>query len=107
MRGSIILLAEATPHLFMTLEELKSCHGFTVQVSLDGAEGLARIDTLLSADGQPMLSCPSPSGGRWGDVTLLPISEGRAASFRMNGTGNIFSMICLVTDGSKDFRYAE
>ena len=58
----------------MTIDELKACNGFIVQVSLDGESALSTIDTLLSPDGQPKLSCPPPNNGDWTDVTLLPIS---------------------------------
>jgi hypothetical protein len=83
----------------MTLEELKQCDGFTVQVTLDGTDALATIEVRLSPNGQPQLSWPN--GGEWEDVLLLPLSEEDAASFQLNGSGNIYSAIRLSTKGGR------
>lgn len=83
----------------MTLEELKQCDGFTVQVMLDGNGAIASIETRLSQDGRPRLSWPL--AGEWKDELLLPLSENDAASFRINGDGNIYSAIRLSTEGGR------
>ena len=90
----------------MTLEDLKDCAGFTVQVSLDGANALAQIDPRFSSDGSPQLMCPSPSDGSWGRVVLLPITEEIAAKMSLNGLTNLFSTIHLAKEGDT-VRYAE
>ena len=91
----------------MKLEELKNCAGFTVQVSLDGSDALAQIEPRFSADGLPHLACPPPLDGSWGDIVLLPISEEVAAKMSLNGIKNIFSTICLTSEGHGAARYAE
>lgn len=83
----------------MTLEELKQCDGFTVQVTLDGTDALASIEVRLSPNGQPQLSWPIGRG--FEDVLLLPLSEEDAASFRLNGNENIYSAIRLSTQGGR------
>ena len=91
----------------MTLEELQKCAGFTVQVSLDGVDALADIETRFSADGLPHLSCPPPLDGSWGEVVLLPITEETAAKMRPNGGNNLISSIRLTREGNGTIRYAE
>lgn len=83
----------------MTLEELKQCDGYTVQVTLDGTDALATIEVRLSPNGQPHLSWPV--GGQWDDGLLLPLSEEDAGSFRLNGNENIYSAIRLSTKGGR------
>ena len=82
----------------MTLDEIKHCDGFTVQVTLDGTDTLASIE-MHSPNGQPQLSWPI--AGEWEDVLLLPLSEEDVASFRLNGNENIFSSIRLCTEGGR------
>ena len=94
-------------HNPMTLEELKDCAGFTVQVTIDGLNALAQIESRYSADGLPHLACPAPLDESWGDVILLPISEKVAAKMFLNGGNNLFSTICLTTHGDGTVQYAE
>jgi hypothetical protein len=90
----------------MTLEELKDCAGFTVQVLLNGSPDLAQIESRFSADGLPHLSCP-PSPGSWSRLLLLPITEDVAAKMSRNGDRNLFSTIHLIRESEDVARYAE
>jgi len=91
----------------MTLEELKECAGFTVQVKLNGSDALAQIESRFSADKLPHLSCPAPTDGSWRKLVLLPISEEVAAKMTPNGSSNLFSTIHLIRESEDKARYAE
>jgi hypothetical protein len=88
-----------TKNTLMTLEELKQCDGFTLQVTLDGNDALAAIEVSLSPNGQPHFSWPI--GEKEEDVHLLPLSGEDAASLRLNGNENIYSPIRLSTNGGR------
>jgi hypothetical protein len=90
----------------MTLEELKDCAGFTVQVSLNGFDALAHIESRFSADGLPHLSCP-PLTGSWSRLLLLHITEETAEKMSRNGDRNLFSTIHLIRESEDVARYAE
>jgi len=83
----------------MTLEELKQCVGFTVQVKLDGNDALASIEKHSSENEQPHLSWPLE--GEWAEELRLPLSEDDITSFRLNGPENIYSAIRLSTEGGR------
>ena len=90
----------------MTIDELKDCEGFTVQVVLNGSPGLARIDSSFSEDGLPHLSCPVLVGS-WSRPLLLPITEEVAAKMSRNGDTNLFSTIHLIRESDDVASYAE
>ncbi len=77
----------------MTLEQLKMCSGYTVQVTLDGVEALATIE--IDWSGSPQLSWPDSS--EWKVSFLLPLTEEDASLFRMNSNNNLHSRIRLST----------
>jgi hypothetical protein len=85
----------------MTLEELKECDGFTVQVSMDGRDALASISTRFSPDGRPELLWPAPLHGVWEDLLRLQLTDDDIAAFSLNGPHNIFSTIRLSTEGGR------
>lgn len=90
----------------MTLDELKDCAGFTVQVVLNGSDALAQIESRFSADGLPHLSCPA-STGSWSRLLLLPITAEVAVKMSRNGGRNLFSTIHLIRESEDVARYAE
>ena len=86
----------------MTMEELKACNGYTVQVSLDGADALATIEVPNSADARPALSWPVLTDGeQWDRAMLLPLTDRDIASFSVSGHQHIVSDIRLSTDGGR------
>jgi len=90
----------------MKLEEIQDCVGFSVQVSVNGVDAIAEIETRFSANGLPHLSCPPPLDGSFGDVDLLPITQEIAEKMRLTGGRNFFSTIQLTKDGAGKHRYA-
>ncbi|MDA7673157.1 hypothetical protein OAK81_00345 [Verrucomicrobiales bacterium] len=82
----------------MTIDELKECYGFTVQVGLDGGEALGR---LIERDGSPMLEWPPPLSGEWDTVTVVPLTEEDIHALNRNGEGNLYSKIRLTSEGGK------
>jgi hypothetical protein len=90
----------------MTIDELKDCEGFTVQVVLNGSPGLAQIESRIFENGLPHLSCP-PLVGSWSRPLWLPITEEVATKMSRNGHRNLFSTIRLIRESEDVARYAE
>jgi hypothetical protein len=84
----------------MTREELNSCDGFTVQVSLDGKEELARLLVSESADG-PCITWPAVLGPWKAVPPPRLLSDAEIAGLRPNGANNLFSTIRLSTDDAR------
>lgn len=82
----------------MTIQDLHDCHGYTVQVTLDGEDDFAELNFPESAT-IPKLIWPAPLTGAWEDVYEVPLSAAHIESFRMNGHRNIFSSLSLSSEG--------
>ena len=77
----------------MTLEDLKECKGYTVQVSINGTSHL--YDWHLSDMGEPYILIENHASRFPFDNGRLLITEEDAKGMRLNGDTNLFSLFAI------------
>ena len=80
---------------YMTIDELRQCDRWFVEVSLDGRDAFAQVSWSGAGEDRPSLKWPEDP--RWKETLLLPLSDKDIEGMRIREPSFIFSDIRLST----------